>query len=53
MEQLAVHMHQITKEFAGVKANDAVDFRLRKSSIHGLLGENGAGKTTQIGRAHV
>ena len=46
MEQLAVHMHQITKEFAGVKANDAVDFRLRKSSIHGLLGENGAGKTT-------
>ncbi len=46
MEQFAVHMHQITKEFAGVKANDAVDFRLRKSSIHGLLGENGAGKTT-------
>lgn len=46
MEELAVNMHRITKEFGGVKANDAVDFRLRKSSIHGLLGENGAGKTT-------
>ena len=46
MEQLAVNMRAITKEFRGVKANDAVDFCLRKGSIHGLLGENGAGKTT-------
>lgn len=46
MEQLAVNMCKITKKFCGVNANDAVDFRLRKGSIHGLLGENGAGKTT-------
>ena len=46
METCAVEMLGITKVFNGVKANDAIDFRLRKGSIHGLLGENGAGKTT-------
>ena len=46
MESYAVEMLGITKIFNGVKANDAIDFRLRRGSIHGLLGENGAGKTT-------
>jgi simple sugar transport system ATP-binding protein len=46
METLAVDMRGITKIFNGVRANDSVDFRLRRGSIHGLLGENGAGKTT-------
>ena len=46
MESYAVEMLGITKIFNGVKANDAIDFRLRQGSIHGLLGENGAGKTT-------
>lgn len=46
MESYAVEMLGITKIFNGVKANDAIDFRLRPGSIHGLLGENGAGKTT-------
>ncbi len=41
-----VEMRKITKNFPGVFANDQVDFKLKKSSIHGLLGENGAGKTT-------
>ncbi len=41
-----MEMRGITKVFNGVPANDNVDFRLRKCSIHGLLGENGAGKTT-------
>ena len=45
MDNLAVSMQGITKIFNGVKANDNVDFNLRKGSIHGLLGENGAGKT--------
>ena len=43
MDNLAVSMQGITKIFNGVKANDNVDFNLRKGSIHGLLGENGAG----------
>ena len=39
-------MTGITKRFPGVLANDHVDFDLRTSEIHALLGENGAGKTT-------
>ena len=46
MDNLAVDMQGITKVFGPLKANDQVDFNLKKSSIHGLLGENGAGKTT-------
>lgn len=46
MDNLAVNMCGITKIFNHKKANDSVDFKLRKGSIHGLLGENGAGKTT-------
>jgi general nucleoside transport system ATP-binding protein len=41
-----VEMVGITKVFPGVKANDNVNFDLRKGEIHVLLGENGAGKTT-------
>lgn len=46
MFELAIEMSNVTKVFKGVVANDGVDFRLKKASIHGLLGENGAGKTT-------
>lgn len=46
METLAVEMRGISKSFYGKFANEDVDFKLRKGSIHGLLGENGAGKTT-------
>jgi len=38
-------MRGITKAFPGVVANDHVDFSAEKGEIHGLLGENGAGKT--------
>jgi len=41
----AVKMVNITKTFPGTTANDKVDFDVRKGEIHGLLGENGAGKT--------
>jgi len=38
-------MTGITKTFPGVVANDKIDFVVEKGEIHGLLGENGAGKT--------
>ncbi len=45
-EPLAIELRNIEKSFYGVKANDAVDFQLRKGEVHALLGENGAGKST-------
>lgn len=42
----AVEMLNITKEFPGIIANDNVTLRVKKGSIHALLGENGAGKST-------
>ena len=43
---LVASMRRIVKRFPGVLAIDSVDFDLRKSEIHALLGENGAGKST-------
>jgi len=42
---LAVEMKNITVTFPGVIANDNINFSLKKGEIHGLLGENGAGKS--------
>jgi len=41
----AVELRGITKAFPGVLANDHIDFTAERAEIHGLLGENGAGKT--------
>jgi len=42
---VAVETRDIVKTFPGVIANDKVSLVVRKGEIHGLLGENGAGKT--------
>ena len=49
MEQnVVLEMHDISKNFTGVRALSHVDFTLRKGEIHALMGENGAGKSTLI-----
>jgi ABC-type sugar transport system ATPase subunit len=41
-------LRDVSKAFPGVKANDRVSLTLREGRIHGLLGENGCGKSTLI-----
>ena len=46
MVEYAVEMHNISKLFPLVLANDDVTFNVQKGEIHALVGENGAGKST-------
>lgn len=43
-----LEVHGLTKEFAGVRALDKIEFTVEKGEIHALMGENGAGKSTLI-----
>ncbi len=41
-----LEMVDIQKTFPGVKALDGVQLKVRKGTVHALMGENGAGKST-------
>lgn len=43
---VVLEMKNIVKEFNGVRVLDQVSFRLRRGTVHTLMGENGAGKST-------
>ncbi|MCY4280350.1 MAG: ABC transporter ATP-binding protein [Acidimicrobiaceae bacterium] len=45
---LAVDLRGIRKEFPGVVACDGASLSVRAGTIHALLGENGAGKTSLV-----
>ncbi|MFF3311019.1 ABC transporter ATP-binding protein [Streptomyces sp. NPDC002952] len=42
----AVELAGITKRFPGVVANHDIHLKVRKGTVHALVGENGAGKST-------
>jgi general nucleoside transport system ATP-binding protein len=42
----AIQLIDIVKRFPGVVANDGVNLNVRPGTIHALIGENGAGKST-------
>ena len=44
----AVELRGLTKQFGPVLANAGVNLRVEAGSIHGVIGENGAGKTTAM-----
>lgn len=44
----AVEMKDVTKSFPGVKACDSVSLQVNEGEILGLIGENGAGKSTMM-----
>ncbi len=46
MGNTILKMHNITKEFPGVKALDQVNIEVEEGEIHAVCGENGAGKST-------
>ena len=46
MKQYILEAKNISKTFGNVKALENVNFYLQKGKIHGLLGENGAGKSS-------
>jgi ribose transport system ATP-binding protein len=43
-----LELSSVSKHFGGVMALKKVDFTLRPGEIHGLVGENGAGKSTMM-----
>ena len=41
-----LEMRNVSKTFPGVKALDQINLRVKRGSVHALMGENGAGKST-------
>ena len=51
--EFILETHALTKEFKGFVAVDRVDLRVRRGTIHALIGPNGAGIGREDARDHV
>ena len=47
-EQYRLEMIGVSKSFPGVKALDGINLKVRPGTVHALMGENGAGKSTML-----
>ena len=50
-EHIALALTGVSKRFGATQALRDVSFRVRRGTVHALLGENGAGKSTLVGTA--
>lgn len=48
MEEICLEVKNITKSYRRVKAVDGLSFQVKKGQIFGLIGTNGAGKSTTV-----
>jgi ABC-type sugar transport system ATPase subunit len=48
MKELIIDVKGLAKRFPGVTALSDINFQIRKNTVHCLVGENGAGKSTFI-----
>ena len=53
MSEYLLATHGLTKQFGHHKAVDHVDLHVKKGSIYGFIGRNGAGKTTFLKGVHI
>ena len=44
-DEILLEMRNIRKEFPSVKALDGVSIKVRRGTVHALMGENGAGSS--------
>ena len=47
-DDLILEARDMSKLFGGLRANDRISLRVRRGSVHALIGPNGSGKTTFI-----
>ncbi|MFS0647574.1 ATP-binding cassette domain-containing protein [Siminovitchia sp. 179-K 8D1 HS] len=42
----SLELKDVSKQFGGIHALKGVSFKVKKGTVHALVGENGAGKST-------
>jgi methyl-galactoside transport system ATP-binding protein len=47
-DNVVLEIKKLSKSFAKNKVLDGIDLTVRKGTVHGLMGENGAGKSTMM-----